>query len=545
MHSANPISQTVSPLKKIKGFLPKNALSCFLSAVVVGLIVHLFMFTNKLPNVDDLAYTRSFGESFSNLASGRFLLGPIFALTGNVSSPMLIGVLSLLMIGCSAVLVVDVLRIRNRFLCMLTGALMAVFPSVSTTFAYMFTSFAYFLSFFLVCLGVYLVRRLRWIGLIFGSILVFLSLGIYQAYLPFAAGLYCMSILVDILEGETDKKALLLEGLRMVLLFSLGVALYFLCTNILLSITGVELNSYQGLSSMGGLPIAQLPSLILHAYREIAAYFFLDSFQIHGTALSIVFVVGGALSVGMLIWLVWKKKLYQNVFSFLVFLLLLVALPAVLAANYILASQGVVHLLMLYSYALVLIFPLALLQQLLDLGDLRPGQRCLGIRGCYLLCALLLCMSGFSFASWANRAYLQLHFVYEQEYAYGVKLSMRIEETEGFVPDMPICFVGRQADSGIPATLPNFHTGNPIGIAQEDYLFLKPWANWQYLRYYLGTSVTAVKPGQVNECAEKYPEILLDMPLYPAEGSIRVLDGVLFVKIGNITPEDLADLYTK
>ena len=93
MHSANPISQTVSPLKKIKGFLPKNALSCFLSAVVVGLIVHLFMFTNKLPNVDDLAYTRSFGESFSNLASGRFLLGPVFALTGNVSSPMLIGVL--------------------------------------------------------------------------------------------------------------------------------------------------------------------------------------------------------------------------------------------------------------------------------------------------------------------------------------------------------------------------------------------------------------------------------------------------------------------
>ena len=63
------------------------------AALVLGLAAHLFMFTNKLPNHDDVGHL--FSATYGT-ASGRWLLPLILRLDGNYSMPWLIGLLALL-----------------------------------------------------------------------------------------------------------------------------------------------------------------------------------------------------------------------------------------------------------------------------------------------------------------------------------------------------------------------------------------------------------------------------------------------------------------
>ena len=65
----------------------------FASAVALGLVTHLYMFTNKLTNHDDIGHL--FIADYGT-ASGRWLLPSILGLDGNFSMPWLIGLLSIL-----------------------------------------------------------------------------------------------------------------------------------------------------------------------------------------------------------------------------------------------------------------------------------------------------------------------------------------------------------------------------------------------------------------------------------------------------------------
>ena len=78
--------------------------AAFLAAIIVGLMVHLFAFSNIIPNSDGLS--RIFDEQQMTV-SGRWCLHFASMFHGYLQAPGLIGWLSLLVLGSSAALSVD------------------------------------------------------------------------------------------------------------------------------------------------------------------------------------------------------------------------------------------------------------------------------------------------------------------------------------------------------------------------------------------------------------------------------------------------------
>ena len=116
----------------------------FLSAVLFGLIAHMYMFTNKLPNFDDLVNFNTFGTTFRN---GRWFLWIVGAAAYHLefvfSLPWMNGLLTLTQLAASAGLIADLLHLKGKLANMLLGAALVVFPSWTTTFFYMFTHIEY------------------------------------------------------------------------------------------------------------------------------------------------------------------------------------------------------------------------------------------------------------------------------------------------------------------------------------------------------------------------------------------------------------------
>ena len=79
--------------------IPKEIRLTFLACVVLGLMVHIYMFVNKLPNHDDIGHL--FSAEYGT-ASGRWFLPTVLRLDGAFSTPWLIGMLSLLCLAGTA-----------------------------------------------------------------------------------------------------------------------------------------------------------------------------------------------------------------------------------------------------------------------------------------------------------------------------------------------------------------------------------------------------------------------------------------------------------
>ena len=127
-------------IDKIWKNIPSKAKIAFGSTIIWGLIAHLYMFMNKLPNYDDIMLN-SFGATFR---LGRWFLWIVGAIAYHLelvySLPWLNGLISLSFIAVANALIIGMLQIDNKWLISIVCGLLVVYPSWTGTF--FFASFA-------------------------------------------------------------------------------------------------------------------------------------------------------------------------------------------------------------------------------------------------------------------------------------------------------------------------------------------------------------------------------------------------------------------
>ena len=99
--------------------IPAAVKTAFFAAIVFGLMTHLYQFTNKLYNYDELAITPA-GYGIGAEAGRWFLQlfgGYTASWFGNYSLPLLNGLMSLFLVAVSAALVADAFRVKSRIFC--------------------------------------------------------------------------------------------------------------------------------------------------------------------------------------------------------------------------------------------------------------------------------------------------------------------------------------------------------------------------------------------------------------------------------------------
>ena len=170
---------------KLKKRVKKEWIICFTAAMLFGFAAHIYKLVNWLSNWDSLVFRY---DAMNMTHFGRWLLSAACGISSYYDLPWLGGLFSLFYISLGAVCVSELFGFKKNVMLILTGGLIAVFPTVTSTLAYNYTADGYFLAFFLACLSVLLIEKGKK-GFLLGTILIAFVLGIYQAYITVSVGL--------------------------------------------------------------------------------------------------------------------------------------------------------------------------------------------------------------------------------------------------------------------------------------------------------------------------------------------------------------------
>lgn len=489
------------------------------SALVYGLMVHLFAMTNLLHNHDNIASQP--GGYGMGVELGRWfleILGRFFDKAGlNYNLPAVNGMLYIATLAMAAALLVSVLKIRGKLSAVLIGALFVAFPTVTATMIYRYTTIFYGISAVMAVLAVWVLGRFR--GSVFlSAVLVALSMGIYQAYVPLTIALFVLQLIREGLMGEADGKKLVIHGLWDCLALILGLGLYFAGMKISVALCSVDLVDYQGVSTMGSISLSQLPGLVRNAMKAVCLLPLRDYCGVANRALMrIAYLLLGGISLAMVLWIFVKK--IRNLGTCIITGLLLVAFLLAVGFVEVMVPDGWIYTLMVYSFTLLACAPLVMLE---CLPQEEPGKLT-GIcrMAVILLVMLLVCFYGY----YANVNYTAVYFAGEQIENYLSGVVIRTTMTEGYTTDKQWALIGDIQDPLFDSPWDEEITYTGLGFTQ--YL-LNQYSRRDWIENYIGYDIPRADADTVVALAET--EEVRSMPCYPNAGSIRVIEDTVVVK---------------
>ena len=491
------------------------------SALVYGFLVHLFALTNLLHNHDNIASQP--GGYGMGVELGRWfleILGRFFDKAGlNYNLPSVNGILYLATLAVAAALLVSVLKIRSKVSAVLIGALFVAFPTVTATMIYRYTTIFYGISAVLAVLAVWVVGRFRG-SLGVSAVLVALSMGIYQAYVPLTIALFVLQLIREGLLGEADAKKLVLHGLSDCLALVLGLGLYFAGMKISMALCGSTLVDYQGVSTMGSISLSQLPKLVMDALDAVCRLPFRDYRGVANRALMrIAYLLLGGTSAVMILWIFVKK--IKNIATCAVISLLVVAFVMAVGFIEVMVPDGWIYTLMVYSFTLLACAPLVILE-CLPQGD---RKKLSGL--CRLTVIALVALLVFFYGYYANVNYTAVYFAGEQIENYLSGVVIRTTMTEGYTTDKQWALLGDIQDPlfGSPWEEELTYTG----LGFTEYL-MNQYSRRDWIENYIGYDIPRADAETIAALAET--EEVKAMPCYPNAGSIRVIGDAVVVKFG-------------
>ena len=507
--------------------LPDAQKAAFFSAVIWGLITHLAVFSAGLMYHDGVNYS-GLNATYS---SGRWMLGIIDDIgsrfLGIYQLPYLNGFATIFVLAVCAAMITCLLKVRTKLAAVLIGAILVSFPSVASLFAFMFTAPVYSVALLMCVLSVYLVNEKPSLPrILIASVLLCLSLGIYRAYIAFAAPLAMLVVLCDGLRQEkADVKALLKKGLVFIITLAVGLVLYLLINKLIVAIKDISLTSYQNINQMGQFSLANLWTAVYFAY-----YYQITCLW-HGMVTSGLMIrltqAVEVLAIILYICSVNRKK--ENTVGCIFLTVLFLLLPAAFQSIFLVCAKQLtgIHSLMRYGLVFTYIFPIVLIE---IASEKKPERKSRNLLCTVSLFVLLLVPLGFSYKD--NSAYLNAATSQKQAVLYYNSLVTRIRDTEGYSDDLPIAYIGRGIQDSTLGHLPTYDKIQTfiLSLPSTEIINMGSWRSFCTL--HLGW-----EPEEVSDIKsfEELPEVKA-MPCYPDSGSIKVINGAVVVKFSE--PEE-------
>lgn len=494
-----------------------NALP-LISSAAFGALAYFYAFTNKLVNHDEV---QSLFMKGATVDSGRWGLGALDTIFPNYSMPWIYGVITILLMAVSVCIILNVFQIKNKLLQVLLSGSILVFPSLIGTFGYMFTSSSYAVSFLLAVLAVWFIQKKHWLWGLPAGVCMVLSLSIYQSYIAVAASLLILVLIQQLLKQDKPLAALL-RGIWFVAFLLASLAVYYIGTQVVLKITGVEMNTYA--SGSITLSLSTLPAAIALAYESFWKFFTENHRGLILGDLSQVmhYLVLGAIIVLLLLWLVREKG--TSLPRCLLVLVLVAVLPLAINCMYLITSDESIHTLVLYGFVAVYVLGAILAEEFLPRtfsGKVLEMSRQIALNGLTLALSLILVSNIYL----ANEAYLHMQLRYENTYAFYSTLVTDIKNNPKFTPESKVAVIGNwekpefyEEEFGFLHHLTGVH-----GIAPDSY------SKNRFLEYYIGVELNFPTEEELTTI-QNSPEFAA-MACYPYYGSIRMVGDTLVVKL--------------
>ena len=518
----------MSPSEKISGWynkLGKPIKICFFSTLIIGIFAHLFAMTNFLFNYDSIACI-PYGLG-GTLKSGRWFLWILEDLQNRLWQPYCIpafnAFLSIVYIAAAACFVVSFLEIREPLHCVLLGGIMVSFPTVTSTMAFIFTAPHYTLAIALTALAAYFADKGKR-GVVLSVLALALSLGIYQANLPFTAALMVIQLVRLLLIGRLNWKAAAKKGFRYLAILAGGTLLYYLIMKLLVNLTGMQITDYQGLSSMGVISLHELRQAIVKIYET----FILLPFRSYHTFNITPIIRFSLLLLGtasLLLLLVCRK---HSAFSCAAAIFLSFLFPIAAAGIEIMCGHSDIYVLMIYAMSSCFIFPVVLDEAVREAdGAAIQFPKLKNAVSWIIAAALAVSVLNYCWSSNGNYTFLMHADKQTENYLNSVVTVMR--STDGYDEDLPVAFIGNIDDPYFDSRRISTHfTYEGFFNSNDPRQNINSYSRIDMLRILLGYVYMPASQEQMETI--KQSEDFKTMPCYPNCGSMKVIDGVFTVK---------------
>jgi len=520
----------------IRGSIPSYCRLAMSGTFIIGLITHMFILVNKLPNGDDLSELYHYN---SMITSGRWLDILSKGLTSYYSIPWATGLACLLLLAVSCALICSLLGIRRKSTVLAAAAILVAFPTMASYFSYMYYMDLYMLTLLFNVWAVWLAKRRVW-GLLPGAVLVAMGLGNYQAYLGVTAVLCLLVLARECLTENKTVKQIILLSVRFLITGVLGLILYFVILRQALALFSIDLSDYQGIAGMGagGLDAAALLTYTRAAYSGFLGYFYRDQFFTSPTAVKYLY---GLLILLSLAWLpiafvqrFRKLKLPNGIARAGLLLFFLGLLPVAYNLIYYMAPGAFLHSLMQPQYALFWLMPLMLFELAYPAREGMAGGKTAAFQSVshWLLLGAAAGLFYFFFLT-VNISYLHLHLKYEITYATELRILDRIEALPEYRPDTPVCVVGAFPSENM--SLYPYHTQDVVkGLVGINGNLVHHYYNYNgFYKNYLGRQLNLLREDDGLKLDILTWPAVERMPIWPKEGSVAMVEGIVVVKVND------------
>ena len=488
----------------------------FLSTFFWGLIAHIYMMTNKLPNHDDLYALDGYGMSSS---LGRWTLARLgnFAMKVNVcfSLPWVNGLISILLIAVSACMVVSLFKIQSAGIGMLIGGLMVTLPAWTFTFFFMFTAPYYAIALILSVACVWITDKYRF-GWVAGMIFMIMAVGIYQSYIAMGSILVVAFFIRMLIENEKLSKEHYIKAVKMIVMLVGAMAAYIASLKLYETIPGHDLEEYKGISDIAtgnGSMLSRLPERVGVIYAYFASLFINDRLEMTpyktvNVLLALMFVIAVVLMIVLL------KKNKCGIVNIVLAAICFILIPVCTLPLYLVVSDvNDVYSLMLYSVVGVYIFVLAVAD--MTGRDISLFSKC---AEWFTEIACLIIIVIYSF--FANAQYLAADMSIREAESYYTTMITSIKMQEGYHDDMKVVIVGSTITDA--SVYENEKMSFLANSARPESL-VNAYSRQKLMEDYLGFKNECVYA--TSEIAAGYASELSTMECYPDSGSIRIVNG--------------------
>lgn len=501
----------------------RQQIVAFCTAFAAVVLIHIYKFTNTLPNHDSVY---NYYSDQNVLGSGRWALSLACSLSSYFDLPWVIGLFSALYIGLTSAVIVSILEIQNPVVIVLCGGLLAAAPATTETFFFLFTADGYMAAMLLAAMAVWWTRigEKRWTRHLIAGICICVSCGIYQAYVSFALVLAVCYFLYVLLLNRFEKGEYFRWIWRQVVVYGLALAAYYVIWKLLLFMTGTAANDYQGISSVG-LDLQTILTGFVRAVKAVLLYFLQWNILEHGltlySVLSLIFLM--ALITG-LVMAVLRSGMFHRPWAAVLALLCLAALVP-FACIWIFVSDQVSYRPMMLQSLTVLFILTAVLYERWAKSITRD------LAG--LLLALIVLQNGLM----ANISYFYMELCYERTFAEAIALIEEINDMREAQEFEKVAFVGDRLTDvswGTDLTAGEGLTTAPgeifmlSGVLEKSLLFDQTHA-FLYLRHMFEFSYEAASNVELTELEQL--NSVREMETWPAAGSMKVIDGILVIKL--------------
>ena len=503
---------SITELQDVLGKIPKQLTVAFLAACIAFAVVHAGFFDDRMVSED---YRHFIQTTAQRINLGRFFC---FNLITDYINSWMLGCQACLGFALATVILVDLFKVRTRIGAVVVAVLMITMPSLCYLFVYLFSAANLGRVAFLTALSVWILVRWRW-GFLPATVIFAVTLGVGQNALIFEAVLCSLVLLRDLmLEGETfSYKRLMIKAVKMLIMGIVGVALYFLIWKLILQITGISAANYKGINQIGSFTLAQIATAVKRSYVDFKDFFFGSRFfyvsRLQKIDYLLFFLTGGFSVVFTCV------KRPVRIPGILVVLLLI---PLCVGSIQIFVPQVRTDTLMVYPIIYALAFGVTIAESVF------PHNRLGSLASWFMLASLVV--TGLSHYGITSGYYVKAEAYHEQTMAYENRLLMRIEEAPGYYEGIPIAFLSNGSNdyhgaegSAYPGIL------NDRGLW---YSFVGTKNNElrktiDLISVYTGRKLKQATSAQIMQVQAS--EEAAEMPPYPLDGSIKVINGILTV----------------